>query len=590
MLRQVQRVLKHYYGYDSLRPGQDEVITSLLSGRDTVAIMPTGAGKSLCFQLPALLLPGVTIVITPLISLMKDQVDSLEGQGIAATYINSSLSAQETGNRLYHMRNGHYRLLYVAPERLENEAFQQLLTDMPVSLVAVDEAHCVSQWGHDFRPSYRYIAPFIAGLASRPVVGAFTATATPEVKADICRLLDLQNACVYVTGFDRPNLRFTVLRGEDKERYVINYARINASQAGIIYAATRKDVDALYDSLNRAGIQAGRYHAGLSDEERRHWQEAFLYDRVRVMAATNAFGMGIDKSNVRFVIHYHMPKNMEAYYQEAGRSGRDGEPGDCMLLYGPQDVMLQKFLIEKSVEDPRRKQHELQKLRQMVEYVHLSGCLRSFILRYFGESGAPGECGNCGNCCDDGEKTDITEDACKVFSCISHMKERFGLSLVAEVLKGSRSKKVRQYGFESLPTFGVMAGHSLPDIRTIIQRLAASDYLCLTDGLYPVVRLAPQARAVLGSQARVWQKTAAVRSRAENDDTLFETLRQLRRRLAEEAGVPPFVVFADSVLWELCRQQPVTVEDLRRIKGIGEVKLERYGPAFLAAIRSHASP
>ncbi|WP_312421368.1 DNA helicase RecQ [Anaerospora hongkongensis] len=586
MMERAQQLLKQYYGYDQFRPGQAKVITSLLEQKDTVAIMPTGAGKSLCFQLPALLLPGVTVVISPLISLMKDQVDSLNNQEIPATFINSSLALSEVNRRLYNVRAGRYKLIYVAPERLETEFFQSALQELPISMVAIDEAHCVSQWGHDFRPSYRSVSTFIAGLPVRPVIGAFTATATPEVKADICQLLSLEQPDVHVTGFDRKNLSFAVLRGENKQDFIINYVKANSKQTGIIYAATRREVDSIYDLLRKKGFAAGRYHAGLSDNERKNEQEKFIYDDVQVMVATNAFGMGIDKSNVRYVLHYNMPRNMESYYQEAGRSGRDGLPGECILLYGAQDVMLQKFLIDKSVEAPQRKQHELGKLQDMVDYCHTPECLRYYILRYFGERVTDDDCGNCGNCNDDSERVDITIDAQKVFSCVYRMRERFGIALVAEVLKGSKNKKVLQFGFDQLPTYGLFAERTLQDIKTLIQRLVATDYLALTESEYPVVKLAPPAIAVLKNHSKVWQKVV-VQQQRQADDSLFESLRQLRRQIAERDNVPPYVVFADSTLKELSEQCPVDEPQLRLIKGIGEVKLKKYGAEFLNVIRQH---
>jgi ATP-dependent DNA helicase RecQ len=582
-------LLQKYYGYTEFRPGQAEIIDSLVNGADTIAVMPTGAGKSLCFQLPAMLLPGTTIVISPLISLMKDQIDALRGIGIPAAYINSSLTGAEVNERLYSARRNRYKLLYIAPERLESENFQAAVQELDISLVAIDEAHCISQWGHDFRPSYRAIRPFIDRLANRPVIGAFTATATENVKQDIINLLALRKPATYYTGIDRANLLFTVLRGENKKDFILKYAAEHKNQSGIIYAATRKEVDNLHTSLRKAGWAAGKYHAGLSDEERAKNQEAFIRDDIRIMVATNAFGMGIDKPDVRYVIHYNMPKNMEAYYQEAGRAGRDGEPGECILLFGAQDVQLQKFLIEQSVFDSERKTGEFGKLQSMVDYCHTPDCLRRYILAYFGEAAKASECGNCGNCNDSTELAEITTEAQKVLSCVVRLKERFGVSIIAEVVKGSKSKKVLRLGFDTLPSYGTLKEYSLQEIKDLINRLIATGYLSLTESEYPVVKLTGQGAAVLKNEAQVWHKVPKKPQAIVKDNTLFERLRALRKSIADSTGVPPYVVFADTTLREMSECCPTDRSALRLIKGVGETKLERYGDDFLEVIQQYCA-
>lgn len=588
MLNKARQILQKFYGYEDFRPGQKKVVESLLNRNDTVAIMPTGVGKSICFQIPALLFEGVTLVISPLISLMKDQVDSLRQLGIAAVYINSSVSKAQLYKDLQDISAGFYKIIYIAPERLTSEYLPDSFKNLNISMVAVDEAHCLSQWGHDFRPSYRNILNFTNSLRIKPIISAFTATATPEVKTDIINLLGLKQPNVFVTGFDRPNLYFSVLRGEVKDKFVIDYVKKHQDEAGIIYVGTRKDVDALQVLLEIKGIKAGRYHAGMTDEERNQMQEDFLYDNLSVMVATNAFGMGIDKPNVRYVIHYNMPKNMEAYYQEAGRAGRDGLSGNCILLYSPQDTQLQKFLISKSTESEIRQQLEYKRLQSMVDYCHTPQCLRAFILHYFGEFDVEEHCDNCSNCKLEGELIDITIDAQKVLSCVYRMHERFGVKMIAEVLKGSKSAKVKQFNFERLSTYGLMKERKLKDISDLILRLSAMQYLDITESQYPVVTLNELSWQVLRGQKRVWQKMVIVK-KAKVKGELFEALRSLRKELATKEKLPPYMIFSDATLIQMATDKPTDLELMKNIRGVGEFKLQKYGEEFLTVIKSYIS-
>ncbi|HEX2953818.1 MAG TPA: DNA helicase RecQ [Bacillota bacterium] len=590
MLTQAERLLHQYYGYSSFLPGQSAIIESILSGRDTFAIMPTGAGKSVCYQIPALLQPGATLVISPLISLMKDQVDALNSLGVPSTFINSSVSYREVRERLNKAEQGEYKLLYVAPERLESEVFLEFARSRAISFIAIDEAHCVSQWGHDFRPSYRNIAPFIGELPERPIVAAFTATATLEVKQDILHLLKLIDPSVHVTGFDRANLSFSVRRGADKKGYLLRFLENHQDDSGIVYAGTRKEVERLYEYLQNQGFAAGKYHAGLSDKERTQSQEDFLYDNIRVMIATNAFGMGIDKSNVRYVIHYNMPKNMESYYQEAGRAGRDGDPGECVMLFSPQDIFINKYLIEQTTLSPERKANELRKLQTMVEYAHTTHCLRRFILSYFGDENIPETCGNCGNCgvvVQEEQHLQAEDEVRAVLECVVNLRERYGVSVLVDILKGANRQKYLDAGWHKLPVFGRLADYKRDRIRERINELVAEDYLRLTDGLYPVVKLKEKALVFLGEEINPTPDGVVVKPSRSESSGLFAKLKRLRREIAEREGVPPYIVFADSTLHAMAIQLPENLVAMRLVKGVGQRKLDLYGESFLQVIRQH---
>ncbi|MDU1410529.1 MAG: DNA helicase RecQ [Veillonella sp.] len=600
--QQALRMLETYFGYTSFRPAQEAPIASLLRNEDVIGIMPTGAGKSICFQIPALCKSGLTIVFSPLISLMKDQVDGLLVQNIPAALINSTLTQAEFNKTMYEVRSGKIKLLYIAPERLGSNFFCNVLRALPIAQVIVDEAHCISEWGHDFRPSYRLIGEWLNSLPKRPIVGAFTATATKYVENDIKKLLGLDTANVYVTGFDRPNLSFSVIRTPKRMDYVVHYVHQHANENGIIYCATRKDVDRVYENLTRAGIKVGHYHGGLSDEVRREMQNAYADDKLQVMVATNAFGMGIDKSNVRYVLHYQMPRNMESYYQEAGRAGRDGAPAECILLYSGQDVQVHKYLIEQSIETPERQEVELRKLQSMIDYCFCSNCLRKYMLNYFGESTVWTTCDNCSSCKGSGDKVNVTKEAKAIFRAIMGTDERYGASMITSIVRGDRTDRIMRAGHDALPVFGLLSNVDEKSIKGLIQQFVASGYLRSSSGKYPVLSLTAGAEEVLAGHKEVEEirQHVSVPSRTSRSTSttsrgkassgaggLFEHLRQHRKRLAEEAGLRPYLIFPDTVLIDLANLRPTTLGEFGNVKGVGEAKLKKYGLSFLQAIAEY---
>ena len=600
--QQALRMLETYFGYTSFRPAQEAPIASLLRNEDVIGIMPTGAGKSICFQIPALCKPGLTIVFSPLISLMKDQVDGLLVQNIPAALINSTLTQAEFNKTMYEVRSGKIKLLYIAPERLGSNFFCNVLRALPIAQVIVDEAHCISEWGHDFRPSYRLIGEWLNSLPKRPIVGAFTATATKYVENDIKKLLGLDKANVYVTGFDRPNLSFSVIRTPKRMDYVIHYVRQHDNENGIIYCATRKDVDRVYENLTRAGIKVGHYHGGLSDEVRREMQNAYADDKLQVMVATNAFGMGIDKSNVRYVLHYQMPRNMESYYQEAGRAGRDGAPAECILLYSGQDVQVHKYLIEQSIETNERQEVELRKLQSMIDYCFCSNCLRKYMLNYFGESTVWTTCDNCSSCKGSGDKVNVTKEAKAIFRAIMGTDERYGASMITSIVRGERTDRIMRAGHDALPVFGLLSNVDEKSIKGLIQQFVASGYLRSSSGKYPVLSLTAGAEEVLAGHKEVEEirqhvsvpsrtsRSTSTTSRGKSSSGaggLFEHLRQHRKRLAEEARLRPYLIFPDTVLIDLANLRPTTLGEFGNVKGVGEAKLKKYGLSFLQAIAEY---
>ena len=605
-----QEILKQYFGYDSFRPGQDELVQAILSGRDTLGIMPTGAGKSICYQVPALALPGLTLVVSPLISLMKDQVGALNEAGVPAACINSAMSFEEMRDALYFAGRGQYKLLYVAPERLTAPFFLDFARRVPISMVTVDEAHCISQWGQDFRPSYLKILDFLAALPQRPLVSAFTATATAEVRDDIIRALGLEEPFVITTGFDRPNLYFAVEKPSSKPSALLAHLMQRRDKSGIVYCSTRKTVEEVCDMLLSRGLPATRYHAGLDPEERLANQDDFLYDRKTVMVATNAFGMGIDKSNVSFVIHYNMPKNMESYYQEAGRAGRDGEAADCILLYNGQDVRTAEFLIEhshenedESMDEKTRRQlieRDMERLKQMTFYATTTDCLRRYILNYFGEK-APLCCGHCGNCDTNFEEVDATMDARKILSCVYRLDERrlhFGKTVVAAVLTGSKSEQINRFHLDTLSTYTIMHEQTAVRVRQLIDVLLERGLLTADPERYNALFLTQTGNALMRGRGELRIKlprekkpeTAARRTEelaADVDEKLFEKLRALRTKVAQRAGVPPYVVFSNATLADMAARQPKSEYELLGVRGVGEAKARRYGAEFVDCIRAY---
>ena len=603
-------VLKDYFGFDSFRTGQEELIDNILNGIDTLGIMPTGAGKSICFQLPALIFDGITLVISPLISLMKDQVNSLNQLGISAAYINSSLNYGQYAKVLQNAAVLKYRIIYVAPERLQSEEFFSFIKSVKISMITIDEAHCVSQWGQNFRPDYLKIAQFINGFSERPVVSAFTATATSKVKADIIEKLTLKAPYTLTTGFDRKNLHFAVFKHKDKLSALKEYLRSKENRCGIVYCSTRKTVDEVCSSLISSGLNSTRYHAGLSEQERNKNQDLFIYDKCNIMVATNAFGMGIDKSDVAFVIHFNMPKNIESYYQEAGRAGRDGEPADCFLYYSGQDVVTNQFLIDKSNENEdldeetiasiKEKDRELLKI--MTFYCHTNDCLREYILKYFGERPL-NYCGNCSNCNLNFEEADVTTEAQKILSCIKRSGERYGIKMNVDILRGSKNQKLIANKLDKLSTYGSMAGIPENKIRDIINYLVLNGFIEITNDEYPVLKLCGSAAKVLFDDCKVImkvlkhyddnvEKPRIKPSKAINrnvNQELFEKLRSLRNKIASNQGVPAYIVFADAALRDMCLKIPVNKAEFLDVVGVGQAKLEKYGELFITEIRDYNS-
>ena len=577
-------ILQKYYGYTSFRKGQENIIKSIINKEDVLAIMPTGGGKSICYQVPALCLDGMTIVISPLISLMKDQVDALKTMGVKALLINSSLSNSEYSKVLEDIENDECKIIYIAPERLDNLEFVNIIRGKNISQVAIDEAHCVSQWGHDFRVSYKKIPHFINRLQKRPIVTAFTATASNEVREDIIRILNLHSPAVYITGFDRENLSINIVKSSSKNKYILDYIENHKNESGIIYASTRKEVENIYEGLLKRNYSVAKYHAGLSNDARHEYQEKFINDDIKIMIATNAFGMGIDKPNIRWVLHYNMPQSIENYYQEIGRAGRDGEDSECVLLFSPGDIHTQKYLVEVGIENPERKRVQYKKLQQMVDLVYSNTCYRKSILNYFGEHFLE-ECNNCSNCLNDGEVVDKTLDAQKVISCIARMKRSFGATMIIDVLRGSKNKKVLDLGFDTLTTYGIMKNYSNEDLKTFINTLVSHGFLDVVEnigvrGSFPTIKLNEQSLKVIRQEIKVEFKEDKVTKSRYVENELYEMLVSLRSEIAKEEGVAPYMVFGDATLKNMASSYATNKEEMLNISGVGQIKYEKYGNRF----------